>query len=154
SPDGKTLAVSGQRNFKMALQLWDTATGKELTSLNGPSGMPSSPAFAPDGKTVAVDGSEQVWVLDARTGQEVRQIDVQKASRHILQYTADGKGLLVTAVYGGTSEWVEAATGKLLHTTRCPVPLRVKSRGVVFTGPDKAVAWGEEWSAAYAWEVP
>ncbi len=59
SPDGKTLAVSGRRNFKMALQLWDTEKGKELAILNGPSGMPSSPAFA---------ARQSPWTAASRSG--------------------------------------------------------------------------------------
>ncbi|VTU01353.1 (myosin heavy-chain) kinase : Uncharacterized protein OS=Fusarium oxysporum f. sp. vasinfectum 25433 GN=FOTG_18972 PE=4 SV=1 [Gemmataceae bacterium] len=153
SPDGKTLAVAGSLKFKPAVQLWDADTGKELALLKGPDGRAALPAFAPDGKTVAVGGSDEVWVLDATTGAGVKKIGVEKANRHLLQYTPDGKGLLVTAEHGG-SEWVDAATGKVLHATRCPVPLKLRARGARFVGNDRAVAWGEDRSTAYAWEVP
>lgn len=154
SPDGKTLAVRGSLRFKAVVQLWDAVAGKEIALLNGPSGRASPPAFAPDGKTVAIDGSEEVWVLDAATGAGVKKISVEKAERHVVQYSPDGKGLLVTAEYGGASEWIDVATGKVLHATKSPVPHKFRSRGARFVSNDKAVAWGEDHATAYAWEVP
>ena len=49
SPDGKTLATSGDRTIK----LWDTKTGHERASLEGHSRLITSLMFSPDGLTLA-----------------------------------------------------------------------------------------------------
>ncbi|HYV37568.1 MAG TPA: WD40 repeat domain-containing protein [Gemmataceae bacterium] len=59
SPDGKTLATTGQ-----ALQLWDMDTGKLLRTYSGHSSLILSAAFSPDGKRLAtssLDSSILVW---------------------------------------------------------------------------------------------
>jgi len=65
SPDGKRLASgSGDDTIK----LWDTATGKELLTLDGHSDTVRSVAFSPDGKRLASgceDKTIKLWdVLD------------------------------------------------------------------------------------------
>jgi hypothetical protein len=75
SPDGKALALCGQRG----LELWDAANGDELRVI--PSTAPNNffrlAAFAPDGRTLATasgDATVQLW--EAATGKERRKFRV------------------------------------------------------------------------------
>jgi WD40 repeat protein len=70
SPDGKTLAVSGD-----GLQLWSTTTGQRTTVLPGAE-TPGPAAFSPDGTQLAAvgaDGRARVWnvVTKRQTGTAV-----------------------------------------------------------------------------------
>src|SRR5207248_1300880 len=69
APDGRTLASNGP--LKGQVQLWDTASGKEVGSLRGNVASVSSLAFSRDGKSL-VSGDARgepvvvVWDLAAR----------------------------------------------------------------------------------------
>jgi WD40 repeat protein len=59
SPDGKTLAVSGD-----GLQLWSTTTGQRTAAALPGAGTPGPAAFSPDGAqlaAVSADGRARVW---------------------------------------------------------------------------------------------
>ena len=71
SPDGKSLAVgyggySGNQVGRV--KVWDVASGKEIKAFTGPRGGVNKVAFHPDGKRLAVAGSEVVEVWDLETG--------------------------------------------------------------------------------------
>jgi WD40 repeat protein len=61
APDGKSIATGGA---DQTMRLWETATGKELTSLKGRVGAVHAVAYSPDGRVIA-RGTEnklvQVW---------------------------------------------------------------------------------------------
>jgi hypothetical protein len=62
SPDGKTLAVSGNDARDHSVRLWDLVSGTELKRLHGHAGTVLALAFAPDGQTLA-SGSRDTTVL-------------------------------------------------------------------------------------------
>ena len=110
SPDGKYLATAGFRD--PAVRLWDSATGRELTSLRGPADMILSVDFAPDGATlVAGDsrGSITLWDLESR-----RQKDSWNAHGSwvtSVAFSADGR-TLASAGKGTVKLWEMAGNVK------------------------------------------
>jgi len=92
SPDGKTVAA-GLNDFHVGI--WDTHTGKLLSSLQGHTATVTAVVYAPDGKTLysgSLDGSIVAWNLAA--GGTPRQLE-GKASIVGLAVSADGKFLFV-----------------------------------------------------------
>lgn len=84
SPDGGT-ALSG--SWDRTLKLWDTATGQELRTFTGHSGVVTSVAFPPDSRTAlsgSKDGTIRIW--DVKKGQELAR----------MMATPDGEWLTMT----------------------------------------------------------
>lgn len=80
SPDGKRLATGGHDD--RAVKLWDTATGRELLSLEGlHRGGVIHVAFSPDGQRLVSTGGFdcQVQVWDAQTGDKLLALNGLKA---------------------------------------------------------------------------
>ncbi|MBX9583846.1 MAG: hypothetical protein K2X87_26390, partial [Gemmataceae bacterium] len=102
SPDGR-LMVAGSDEEGSA-RVYEAATGRTVHALPGRA---VSAAFAPDGKTVAVAGLEQVAVFDTATGAAV--LTIPRPTRH-LRYAPDGESLL-GAVGNVIVRW-DAATGR------------------------------------------
>ncbi len=80
-------------------------------------------AWSPDGKRVVIanaDGVFQVW--DAITGQLVlTHYDSERATKiFVLGWSADGKRIISTSMYGNTALVWDAATGKTLITFNNP----------------------------------
>jgi RNA polymerase sigma factor (sigma-70 family) len=120
SPDGKTLAT-GINHFDPSrsgeVALWDTATGKVRTVLEGHTELVQSLAFSPDGKRLASashDKTVKVW--DTATGKEVRSFAVtdDRGCAMSVTFSPDGKTLAVGYAKGPGDEGVklmEVATG-------------------------------------------
>jgi WD40 repeat protein len=116
SPDGETLAVSQMQRQMQRIVLRDVNTGKvraEVPASEGKVfriGLPSF-AFAPDGKTFALGGTDgRVVILEAPDGRlHTRLKDQESAVLNVL-FSADGKDLAVKTFDGRVSLW-EAATG-------------------------------------------
>jgi WD40 repeat protein/beta-lactamase regulating signal transducer with metallopeptidase domain len=73
SPDGKTIAVAGVT----VVQLYEVATGKELSKISAPPTGVAGLLFSPDGKTLAgraTDGALVLW--DTGTAKERHQLKV------------------------------------------------------------------------------
>ncbi len=122
SADGKTVAAGG---FDGTLYLWDATTGKSLAAVPAqpppPAGMPAPPAnvvsalaFSPDGKQVAVGGSDGgVYLFQAADGKFVRAM----ATAHTSSVTAlafhASNTLLVSASKDRTLRLWNPANGQL-----------------------------------------
>jgi WD40 repeat protein len=112
SPDGQTIASSGDRTIK----LWNLATGKEISSLNGHSQQVNVVVISPDGKTL-VSGSDdntiKIWNL--ATGRQIRTLTGHSDAVHALVITPDGK-TLVSGSDDSTIKIWNLATGRQIRT--------------------------------------
>jgi WD40 repeat protein len=141
APDGKRLAQvvwSGTKNQgKSQLKLWDAATGKELTTINGDFGLFVPVTFSPDGKHLAAMvpsrvGAKlalQVKVWAATNGKELltvdgafREVDAKGVQLNggPLTFSPDGQRMAAWLTCGDTAKqrhevrvW-DAATGQQL----------------------------------------
>jgi WD40 repeat protein len=96
--DGKQLAVS-TRNL---VTIWDITTGKAGLQLPGFGGIVYCVAFSPDGRSLAISGSEpiaQVW--DAARGQRHQALVGHSLGVPRIAFSPDGKNL-ATASYDQT----------------------------------------------------
>src|SRR5262249_15116397 len=72
APDGKTIAAVGNAP---GIALWETATGRELATLDRLPFFVSGVTFAPDSRTLAaVATTGDIHLLDIASGKEVRRI--------------------------------------------------------------------------------
>lgn len=99
SPDGKRLAskeIDGKpANGKRFLRVRDIATGKELWRVDFLKPVSIAVAYAPNGKFVAAATAGAIQLLDADSGQLVREIDNAFMCQSLL-FSPDSKYLLGT----------------------------------------------------------
>ncbi len=92
SPDGKTLASSGQGDIR----LWDMETFTETYTLTGhKSGLANSVVFSPDGKTLAHAGelNNTIYLWDLKKKGQLRTITGYTPYMYSFALTQDGKTL-------------------------------------------------------------
>ena len=110
SPDSKRLVSVGTGEIK----IWDTVTGKILTSIIGHQSGKwlTKPAWSPDGNLVATGGWDQkVKLWDSTTGREQRSLEGHTKSIHSLAFSPDGSRLVTGAGNGIIKIW-DVATGR------------------------------------------
>jgi WD40 repeat protein len=112
--DGNTLvSAASDDGF---VRLWETATGKALTSLAGLGDYIYALAASPDGRQLAVGtgtNKKTIWLFDAATGKLIRNIAARDGVTS-LAFSGDGKTLA-----SGHSKHVrlwDVSTGRLLRT--------------------------------------
>ncbi|HEV3204810.1 MAG TPA: hypothetical protein VGY77_10520, partial [Gemmataceae bacterium] len=114
SPDGKLLALASQPEGEgngTALHIWEVATGKLVLKVP-PLGKKYCWGidFSPDGNTIALTDLETIYLVDSRTGRQLRRMHGQ--ARTVL-FSRDGRWLAGNA--GNRIRFWEVATGKELH---------------------------------------
>ncbi len=132
SPDWKVLATNWDGQ---ALYLWDATTGKEIRRVPLPlkslSGTPMTIRFSPDGKLLAVSGSEgdRAWLYDVATGKQICAVEGGQEGKQwagILTFSPDGRRL-AAAGYGSDAVYLaEVPSGRLWLRIALP-----KDRGYV-----------------------
>jgi len=135
SPDGKRLAASTVRDD--LIYVWDLASGKEVPALVRT--FPSSLAFLPDGKSLAVaneTGPVQVW--DTAAGTMLRQFGTPERRLAGVAFTPDGLAVVTNYGESKSSVW-SVDDGKPLGTVD---GRRQRLTGVAVTrnGPTVALA--------------
>ena len=138
SPDGRTLA-SGHRSLQVGhserdgvVRLWDTATGELQYTFSAGISRPTSLAFSPDGRTLAVGHLDWAFgfgswgwatLRDAATGEFKHLLEGHKGGVYRLAFSADGRtfasGSRISMEYGSGAVTVriwDAATGANLSS--------------------------------------
>lgn len=111
SPDGRRL-LSKEAGAFAPMHIWDTTTGRLVSSLPNLEGSQWVVAFSPDNALVATAFTQKgATVWDARRGRMLAEIDAQ-ARINALAFTPDGR-FVVTAGERGARLW-DPARGSLL----------------------------------------
>ncbi|HLY75315.1 MAG TPA: hypothetical protein VKU80_14435, partial [Planctomycetota bacterium] len=94
SRDGSLIATSG---YDETVRIWETATGTQVLNIKPLYGFACSVAFSPDGRLLAAGGSEdgQLKIIDVASGRIVRGIQTTDSTLYALEFTADGRYLVV-----------------------------------------------------------
>jgi WD40 repeat protein len=130
SPDGSHIATTAQygyfshypedqkETYGRTIVLWDAATGERLREVRVPRAPVYCLAFSGDGRWLAAASGSRIRVFDVTTGRLLHELrDI--ALPHALQFSADGKRLLVTE-YLKAVTCVDVATGKRLQNWKPP----------------------------------
>lgn len=109
-PEGKRIAyVSFQKQGKPAIYMRNLATN-QVQQLTDFEGLNSSPAFSPDGKSLAMvlskDGNADIYILDLQT-RRLRRITRHYAIDTEPSFTPDGKSIVFTSDRGGQPQIYE-----------------------------------------------
>jgi WD40 repeat protein len=126
SPDGKELV---ERQLVVnRLVVWDVATGKQLRSFQGPGldpffllgGAAELMAFSPDGKLLALGGTEgAISILDFAKGTVVNGDEAHRQAITKLSFGSGSKQVFTTDERRSMRAW-DAATGKPIRTIGKP----------------------------------
>jgi len=99
SPDGSTLVFFSSRSGNNEIWTVNIASGA-LTQLTSGPGTKTNPFYSPDGRQVAFHsdrgGRIEAWVMNA-DGSAARQLTASGSGGHFMRWTADGKGLFLSA---------------------------------------------------------
>lgn len=116
SPDSRILLAVDNYN---EWWFWDVESGRLLRSLRINS-TTSKPAWAPDGRTIAVGRNASVVQIDPITGNEVGTlVTTQGQNVLLIAWAADGKTLAVANQLGAVGLW-NLGTGRLLQEMEGP----------------------------------
>jgi WD40 repeat protein len=168
APDGKLLVTWGTHFDRSGrgppepgddpgrtVQLWDVAGGKEIAKFAMDAyGIPRV-AFTPDGQTMALSsGAGSIRLIDTKTGAVSRRLFARSDQGVRLAFSPDGK-LLATAGNDSVIQLWNVKDGTRAGLVDCPAQTAgLGVQGIVFTAPDRAVAFVSLGSTAIVWEVP
>lgn len=154
SPDGHTLAATGGADDVGAVWLWDTATGKLRTTINGHTDTVVSVAFSPDGHTLASSGDDgSVLLWDVATGKLRttlnRHSDILTWYTKSVAFSPDGHTLTGAGEDGRLRLW-DTTTGKLRAGFRAHTG---GAESVAFSPDGRLLASGGDDTKVRLWDV-
>ncbi len=116
--DGKRLATLSDEGdpfnpivIPYQVEIWDAVTGQRLSQWKGRKEYAADMGFSKDGQQLLLGGSNKtIWIHDAASGKEIRQLDNLPGDVHRLLLSPRGDRvacieLNVTRNAGGTSSW-------------------------------------------------
>jgi WD40 repeat protein len=143
SPDGKTLASA---SCDKTTKLWDTATGKELSTLKGHTEEVVSVAFSPDGKVLAsgdgdvMKGTIKLW--DVATRKEITILHRDQGAVTSLAFSPDGT-MLASGYFDQTIKLWDTKTWKAKITLKSHALAPQLVNSVDFSPEGKSLASGD-----------
>lgn len=150
SPDGKLLAVGGQREVR----IFEPASGKLLTTLTGHAGLVRSLAFSPDGKQLAAAGGlahigGEIKIWDVLSHQLLQTMQGHKDCIYSVAWSRDGK-LIASGSYDRLVKLWDAATGKESKTLQDHIDAVF---AVAFSPDGKHLASASQDRTVKIWEI-
>jgi len=111
SPNGERVVIGEARgDGNVTVRVVDVKTGKQAWRRDTRVGWSTEPAFSPDGKRVAVNGSYKTLLFDASNGRLVLTLDTPSFDNPELAFSPDSSELL-TADWGEADVWNLRAGG-------------------------------------------
>ena len=146
SPDGKTLATSGQ----YALDLWNVASGEHTAALSGHGRFVGAVAFSPDGQTLASADGERLFLWDVMSGAQKGAITGHLPNGWRIAFAPDGITLASTGSRHLVHLW-DITDGR--HKTTL-IGARVDDwiSSIAFSPDGKTLAGGSGWRI-WLWDV-
>ncbi len=147
SPDGRSI-VSGSRDG--TVKIWDTASGKCVSTFEGHKSDVTSASYAPDGKYV-VSGSRDstVKIWDTASGKCVRTLEGHRGEVTAVAYAPDGKGIVSGGMDKTIKIW-DVLMGKCLRTLE---GLKNNVTCLDFAPGGKEIASGSEDNTINIWDA-
>ena len=160
SPDGHTLALATGSSERGAVQLWDKATGKLITTLPSPIGI-SSLFFSQDGTKLACAGSfgrVHVWEISTETPPvlvtDIRLYFESWSDLWLTELSPDGRFLAITIPNWQNKDFPiqlwDGKTGELLHTL---TDHRRLVTALTFSPDSKTLVSGDEYETIRVWDT-
>ncbi len=150
SRDGKLLATAsldGENGRRGTVRLLDPATGNDAMKFKDElHGSYWAANFTPDGKTLVVEETNSIILLDVPSGREIRRYSI--SGRTAL--SSDGQTAIARSEQG-TADVHDVATGRLLYSFGVD-PNQSNTRPVI--SPDgKTLAWASTDQKVRLWEI-
>jgi TolB protein len=107
SPDGRSIAYTSYKKANPDLYVKDLPSGRTRT-ISNVKGVNTSPEFSPEGNVVAlarsIEGESEIFLIDARTGSQIRQLTTGGGIDVSPDFSPDGKVLAFASERVGGSQ--------------------------------------------------